>query len=180
MGTEALTLPQAFEWDAVREQAAIDLADGKLGDMAIAAKAGIERVTLWRWTKHPAFAARVEEHRAAFRAEVRRRGIAVLENRVAAAQDRHERLTSVIDARSADPSVQAVPGGSSGLLTRTLKTVGRGEQARTVEEFAVDTGLLGELRAHEVQVAKELGQWQERTVTEMAVKAYRQLGPDDL
>ena len=45
---------------------------------------------------------------------------------------------------------------------RTLKQLGRGDEAETVEEFRVDTGLLKELRETEKQAAQELGQWAEK------------------
>jgi hypothetical protein len=50
-------------------------------------------------------------------------------------------------------------GGETGLLVRQIKLAASGA---TVEEFAVDTGLLKELRAHQEQAAKELGQWTEK------------------
>lgn len=52
-----------------------------------------------------------------------------------------------------------IPGGETGLLVRKYKNLGSGDNARTVEEYEVDTGLLAELRAHEKQAAEELGQW---------------------
>jgi len=55
-----------------------------------------------------------------------------------------------------------VPGYETGLLTRTLKQLGSGAAVRIVEEFAVDTGLLAELRQMEQQAAKEVGQWVDR------------------
>jgi hypothetical protein len=46
---------------------------------------------------------------------------------------------------------------------RTYKAVG----GATVEEYAVDTGLLREMRAHEEQAARELGQWVERQTQDL-------------
>jgi hypothetical protein len=53
----------------------------------------------------------------------------------------------------------SVPGGATGLLVRRVKRIGTGPSAGAVEEFAVDTRILRELRAHEQQAARELGQW---------------------
>jgi hypothetical protein len=55
------------------------------------------------------------------------------------------------------------PGGETGLLTKKLKVIGFGENAELVAEYSVDTGLLKELRAHEEQAARELGQWADKT-----------------
>jgi hypothetical protein len=56
--------------------------------------------------------------------------------------------------------MQAVPGGSTGLLHRVLQSTG--PRGRPGEEFAVDVPLLRELRATEQQAAQELGQWMEK------------------
>jgi hypothetical protein len=55
-----------------------------------------------------------------------------------------------------------VPGGHTGLLVRTVKSVRDGSDTTIVEEFAVDTGLLREMRELELQVSKELGQFIEK------------------
>ena len=114
----------------------------------------------------------VEDHLA----EVKRRGIAYKQNRVDALVRRAELLELVIaeraaeyralaEARRANQTPQSdldtllgrrsIPaGGETGLLVRKVKAVGD----MIAEEFAVDTGLLAELRAHEADVAKELGE----------------------
>ncbi len=84
-----------------------------------------------------------------------------LNSRVAALEDRWQRMRRVIAERAEDPHARLVPGGTTGLLVRTMKFMGRGAKAREVEEWAVDTGLLAELREHEAQAAKELGQWKD-------------------
>lgn len=85
--------------------------------------------------------------------------LAVRDNRLAAQQERHDRMRLVMDERAAD--MQTVPGGKSGLLVRQVKQIGNGDSAREVEEYKLDTGLLSEFREHEKQIAQELGQWQE-------------------
>lgn len=174
----------SFRWDKRREEAAFDVAVDELTDDAIAAKAGVSRQALVAWKAHPDFAARVESHLAEIRARVRRHGIAVVENRVLAQQRRWLALQQVIAERAADPSMQGVPGGSTGLLVRQAKLVkvyeagepedrpaeGESEagpltptrQTVLVEEFAVDTGTLAALLAVERQASQELGQWAEK------------------
>lgn len=141
-------------------------------------------MTLHRWKKHPDFAARVSENVEAIRERIRSVGIAVIENRVSALNDRWGRLHRVMEARAAAALVEIdaanaradesrrqgadeaqlkriyadeseiAPGMETGLLVRKEKPTKFG----TVVEFAVDTRLLSELRAHELQAAKELGQ----------------------
>lgn len=153
------TLP--FRWTAQREQAATLVAADRLTDEEIAGKLSIDRVTLHRWKQHPEFQARVEQHLEAFRKAVRARGIALLENRVDALNDRWRRLKRVIDERAEEHEGE-IAGGGTGLLVRQKKMIGSGAAAQEIEEYAVDTGLLKELREHEKQAAQELGQWAER------------------
>ncbi len=106
----------------------------------------------------PRIAAAIAEYRVAIKAE----GIANKQNRIDRLNADWLRLQQVIAERAADPTMADVPGGTTGLLVRTVKALGHGADARIVEEYAVDTGLLRELRAHEEQAAKELGQWTEK------------------
>ena len=153
---------QSFTWDEPRREAAKLLADGKLTDQEIAETVGVVRSTLWRWRQNPEFAAEVDTQLAAFRAEVRRRGIADRERRVRAINDRWNRLQRIIEERADAPEMQAVAGGRTGLLAHNVKSVGSGETSQVVDVYEVDTGLLRELREHEKQAAQELGQWTEK------------------
>lgn len=144
-------------------EAAQLLAEGEMTDVAIAERFGITRQTLWNWRQKPEFAALIDEQLSGFKAEVRRRGLASVDHRVKALNDRWVRMRRVIEERAEHPDYADAPGGTTGLLVKTYKQLGGGEHARTVEEFAVDTGLLRELREHEKQAAQELGQWSEKS-----------------
>ncbi len=82
--------------------------------------------------------------------------------RVRALEDRWRRLRQVIAERAASAEMQGVPGGTTGLLTHTVKGIGSGDHFQAVDEYAVDTNLLRELREIEKQAAQELGQWTEK------------------
>jgi transcriptional regulator with XRE-family HTH domain len=157
----------AFEWTGERERASELLAARNLTHQEIADSVGIARSTLWEWRRIPEFAARVEEITEENRAETRRIGIADKERRLAALNDRWARMRRVIEERADDPGHRGAPGGSTGLLVRTIKSVrvldAEKDDPKTAEvvEFAVDTGLLRELREIEKQAAVELGQWNE-------------------
>jgi hypothetical protein len=96
------------------------------------------------------------------RAKIAETGIAFLQTRVDGYNDRRNRLLQVIQERSEHGDFTDVPGGRTGLLVRTVKQIGGGETAERVEEFAIDTGLLKELRELEKQAAQDLGQWSEK------------------
>jgi hypothetical protein len=153
---------EAFSWSKASDRAAQLIAEGDLTLAQIGESVGRDQRTLWNWRQHPEFVARIDEHLAIFRDEVRRRGIAVRERRINALNDRWLRLHSVIEQRAADPAMAAVPGGATGLLVHDVKGIGSGESARVVDLYEVDVGLLRELREHERQAAQELGQWTEK------------------
>jgi hypothetical protein len=156
-----------FSWSPNSEKAAQLVAEDRLTNEKIAQTCGVTRRTLDNWKTHPEFAERVEQCLAEFRAVVRKRGIAILENRVDRLHDRWNKLHQIIEERALEAEMQTVPGGKTGMITRNLKGIGKGEDYERVEVFEVDTALLAEIRNHEQQAAKELGQWVERSNVEV-------------
>ncbi len=148
-----------FRWNKQSELAADLLIQGNLKQDDIAERVGVTRRTIWTWRQDPVFKARVDDGVSEYQAEIRRVGLALMIRRVQSLCDRWNRMIEVIEARAGDPQMQDIPGGSTGLLTKTVKGVGRGEDFRLVATYEVDTGLLRELREHEKQAAQELGQW---------------------
>lgn len=137
------------------------VAEDKLTDATIARKVGIDRSTLHRWKKKPEFAASVASLEDELFERARRRGIARLDRRIDAANDRHERMNALIAARAKDMKGE-IAGGETGLLVRQFKSVGNGPGARVVTEYVFDSALVRELREHEKQVAQDTGQWTEK------------------
>lgn len=166
-----------------QEQAAQYVAEDKLLDEEIIKRLKIAPRTFYYWKTDAEFMTRVAELREDFRKAVRERGIAILENRVDALNDRWKGLRQTIAERAEDLAGE-VPGGSTGLLVRkplfvkvlehkAVKATSIADledadfiptrQAELVYEYAVDTGLLTEMRNLEKQAAQELGQWTERS-----------------
>src|SRR5262245_15630090 len=148
-----------FCWSADRSRAACLLAEGRLTDEAIARDAGVTRRQLARWKNHPEFAARVALLARDLDAACAKRGIGRRLQRLRALDERWEKMLQVIAERAADPTLARVPGGPTGLLARTMKTIRHHDDVLAIPEYAVDTALLRELREHEKQAAVELGQW---------------------
>lgn len=69
----------SFAWSPKSEEAAQLIAMGELSYPEIAERVGAARSTLWEWRRIPEFAARIEEHQEEIRAEIRRRGIGVID-----------------------------------------------------------------------------------------------------
>jgi len=150
-----------FQWTKTREKAALLVADGKLSEPEIAKSVGISQRTLAYWKVDETFKARVAEHVEAARKALKAKGIAEKLNRLTAYNDRWQRMQQVIKQR-AKVYADVKAGGETGLLVKQIKGIGKGEDFQVVEEYAVDTGLLKEMREHEKQAAQELGQWTER------------------
>lgn len=145
-----------------QEQAAVLVAADERTDAQIAADCRIGKATLERWKLRADFQERVAYHRDLWRKKVETQGIADRANRVKAANERWRKLQRVIEERAEDPAVDTVPGGSTGLLVKTIKVVGNGPSAYEVDEWSVDTALLKSLLEHEKQTAQDLGQWTEK------------------
>jgi hypothetical protein len=152
----------SFAWTRKTERAALLVAQDDLADRAIGAACGVTERTIERWKQHPEFAARVQEHRDAWREAIKAKGIAERQNRVDALNDRWHRMHQVIEERAEDAATAHVAGGSTGLIVRDVKGVGKGEDFQLIDIYSVDTGLLKELREHEKQAAQELGEWSEK------------------
>jgi hypothetical protein len=148
-----------FRWSEAKAEAAALLAEDALTDEEIADRVGNTRMQLARWKRHPEFAARVARLADDLGAIAARQAIGRRARRVRALQERHEKMLAVIEARALEHA--GVPGGSTGLLVRTV----RGIAGVAVDFYEVDTALLRELREHEKQAAQELGQWVERKET---------------
>ncbi len=149
--------PLLFAWTAPRRRAAFLVAEDTLRDVEIAAQVGVTRRQLTRWKAHPLFAERVAALAAEQDAAVRERGITEKQVRVADMGELRRRLWGILDERAADPLMQGVPGGTTGLLERRTRVVGAGGQVAV--EYHVDVALVRELRAVLKQAALEMGEW---------------------
>jgi hypothetical protein len=63
----------------------------------------------------------------------------VQERRLAVQNEAHNKLLTVISERAKDPELQAVAGGKTGLVYKTVKGIGKGEDFRVVEQYQTDT-----------------------------------------
>jgi hypothetical protein len=163
-----------------RERAAHLIADDCLSDEKIAEQVEISRSTLARWKSDPGFVTRVEAIASAYAKRVLNRGIARKERRVAVLNELHEKMLQVISERAESSELEGVPGGKTGLITKMLKGIGKGEDFQVVEVYEVDTGTVKEIRALQEQVAEELGQRVERTETVDLNKLFEKMTTTEL
>lgn len=144
-----------------KERAAVLVAEDDLTDEQIAAAVGVTRKTLHNWKQTDEFVTAVNEQVSQIQAGMRRLAIAKKHKRVAVLDDLHAKALKVIEERTVVENGE--PGESTGLVVRQYKQVGSGKDAQIIEEFAVDTALMREIRAIEEQAAKELGQWADKS-----------------
>jgi hypothetical protein len=121
--------------------------------------------TLADWSGTFCWQARLDQIVSQERQAVVSRGIVDKQNRLNALNDRWERLQKVIAERERQhvsiDSLQPSPaaGASTGLMVLTVRFLPGGGR---VEEWAVDTSTLKEIREHEKQAAQEMGEWTEK------------------
>jgi hypothetical protein len=84
------------------------------------------------------------------------------ERRLSVQNEVHSKLLTVIYERAKDAELQSVPGGKTGIVCKTIKGIGKGDDFRVVEQFQTDTDTIKALLAIHEQTAKELGQVVER------------------
>lgn len=145
-------------WTAKHAEAVLLVAEDTLTDTQIAEQVGISRRTLADWKKDKFFQETLDGVITEIRTALLRRGIARLDRRLARWDKTWRDLQSVIEARATEMRGSCA-GGNTGLVVLREKPAG---MDGTIEEYVVDTGLLAELRALEMQASKELGQWTER------------------
>lgn len=90
-------------------------------------------------------------------------GIRNPQARVAALEDRWERMRRIITERANAYEDQDEPGVKTGLLIKQERRIGSGDKAMVTTSYVLDTDILTLLCAHEKQAAEELGQWTKRT-----------------
>jgi hypothetical protein len=100
--------------------------------------------------------ARVEELKATAAGVIMRK-ISSRNARMQVLQDLFDRMNNLIEARAQDPTMAAVPGGSTGLLVRDYQG-----KNRNVPTYRVDFALLSEQRALLRHAAEETGEWREK------------------
>jgi hypothetical protein len=166
------------------------VADDHLTDEDIAANVGISSKQLVRWKKQPEFAAKVDELVAEFDRTVRLRGIAVRARRIESYLADWDDIQTILRERGAQLKAEGVDGSeepyAGGASTGYIYRDYRGKDAdRAVYQF--DAALFREARALREQLAKELGQWTDKsrvdtTVTSVEVTrdALRKLRHDEL
>jgi hypothetical protein len=140
----------------------------------VAKALGLCERTIYNWKLDAIFKSEVARIEAEWRGRARQYGAADQDYRLRDLNDRYARLRAVIQQRARDPQFQEVPGGKTGLLTVSYKMMTRLDSStdpptritEPVAEYAVDTGMLAEMRAIEQQTAIELGQWKPKSQVE--------------
>lgn len=153
-------------WTAKHEEALLLVAEDKFSDVEIAERLGIGKRTLEDWKRDPFFRDKLDQTISEIRATLMRHGIARLDRRLARLNKTWLDLQAVIEARAGELDGDA-PGTETGLIVMQEKGVGSGDNFRVIEEYGLDAALLSELRALEMQAAKELGQWVDKKQSDL-------------
>jgi len=92
----------------------------------------------------------------------------------------HQKMLQVIDERAASPDLANVPGGKTGIVTKTIKGIGNGDDFQIVEIYEVDTATIGKICDIQKLVAEELGQRVERTETVHLNRLFEKMTANEL
>lgn len=128
----------------------------------IARQFGVSTRTIYTWAKTKEAQQRIADVKAGISEATKHLAIADKARRVETLDALHSKLLTVVDERAADMAGE-VAGGGTGTLVRQAKQIGAGRNAQTITEYAVDNGLIREIRGLEEQAAKELGDWVEKS-----------------
>ena len=158
MGTNA----HEFAWTPKRLKAVELLAAGMLAHDEIAESIDVSPSTLTRWKGVVAFTDAIEAAKQQHLAAIKAEGVANKQNQLDYLNERHQKLQQIIAERSRDPDMAKVPGGTTGLIVRTFKGVGMGDDFQLVEEHAVDQALLNAMLGIERQGAQLAGIWEDK------------------
>jgi hypothetical protein len=161
--------PKPFDWTAKRLEAALLLAENELTDKQVWTRIGVSRRTLQLWKNHPEFKAKVRAYTERIGSRMLGLAIAKRVKRVMWLDQRHAKLQRIIRERGASEEMKDIPGGTTGLLVRQVKGVGRADNFRLIYEYVLDAALLAEMRALEKAAAQEL---------EHFVEIHQAQGPD--
>src|SRR5437660_10560978 len=89
-------------------------------------------------------------------------------------------MLQVIDERAASPDRANVPGGKTGIVTKTIKGIGNGDDFQIVESYEVDTATIGKICDIQKLVAEELGQRVERTESVHLSRLFEEVTANEL
>jgi hypothetical protein len=138
--------------------AAAMIGEGRYTLNEVAQTVGMSRRQLLAWKSHDEFKVMVNNSAEAYAKRFLSEGLAKKERRLAVLNDMHERITTAVFERGESDDMAEVPGGRTGLVTRTLKGIGKGDDFQVVEVYNIDTPVVDSLISIHKAVRDELGQ----------------------
>lgn len=155
-------------WTPKRQLAVELLATSDDSTEVIAEQVGVLAGTLCKWKREPAFVEKLREHEQMLAERWMERGLARRPRRLKELSEQYTRITAELEARGEMMRAEGDAMGFSGMVSKKQRQVGKGEDAQVVTEYEIDTATSRELRAILEQIARELGQWQDKRETEAA------------
>ena len=167
------------------QRAVIHIAEGILPLRQISLITGLSQARLLHLSIYdPDFQDQVSLIRTQFAEDALSRGLALRHIRQARLSERAALIDQIVSERSLvtappgpdnpfhDPDSLGVPGASTGLLTKQIRSLGSGPNSIIIDEWSLDRPILRELAEIEQQAAREAGQWRDIKQIESTTKAY--------
>ena len=172
-----------WNWTTSVDRAAYYVAEDRMSLKHISSKTGVPTAKIKRWTAlNGEFTERVKQYREQLMAKLLSIGIGNKNNRVNVLDDIHEKMRDIIRQRQYKYAHRKQPGVNTGLMVRTVKAIGHGSSTKIVRGWDFDKELVHEIRETQVQLAKELGQWSEKTENSnvVLVREYAGVSTEDV
>ena len=172
-----------WAWSPERKRAALLIAMHELSVPEIARQVGVSAGTIYKWKNLPIFQEEVAHQFDELNRAVLRLPIAQKRKRVEILNELKAKILQVIEERAREYAGEA-PGSGTGILAKTIKQVGVGQNMQIIEEWAIDVSAIREILKLDEQTAKELGQWLVRDEGFMEQKSIKReyvvIDPDDV
>lgn len=169
-----------WNWTTSLDQAAFLIAEDRMSLKDVEEKTGVATSRLKRMLTliDGEFTKRVEKYRQDWITKLKNKGSANRDIRINVLDEMHDKLVQIYRDRAKFYKNKKHPGVNTGMMIRTIKAVGHGPKAKFVRGWELDKDLTKEIREIELQMAKELGQWSEKTENTNTVLVREYAGVD--
>jgi hypothetical protein len=154
----------AWNWTTGLDQAAYLVAEDRMTLKDIEEKTLISTSRIKKMISlNGEFCKRVDHYREEWMKKLKTKSTANRDLRINIYAEMADKLVGIYRDRAKQYKNKKHPGVNSGMMVRTIKAVGHGPKAKFIRGWEVDHALSREIRDTLQQMAKERGEWTEKT-----------------
>jgi hypothetical protein len=148
--------------DQRRAIAAQLIVEGKLTRREIGEVVGVSARHLQNWAKKPDFQEMIENARLVYSKRFLTEGLAQRGRRLLVLNQVHEKVLDAVTERANSDDMQNVPGGTTGMVAKQIKGIGKGDDFAVIETYSIDTPVVKSILEIHNAVREELGENKQR------------------